>query len=142
MRSHTAFCCRVYGVLDFESQIQLRDSSQDFPLRNLWEILLECQKSNFHHHFYSKFVVLIKNLRQIITFECYVKPIRWWVLANPNNFFSLFLPCNYEKPIKSWKLPRAFPLLSHIFRILQNPEPSWYYYCTTEEKDPNRHKVR
>ena len=53
-------------------------------------LVYQSQKSNFSHHFYSKFAVLIKNRRENVTFEWYVKPIRRWVLANPNNFTKYF----------------------------------------------------
>ena len=52
--------------------------------------MYQCQKSNFSHHFYSQFAVLIKNRRENVTFEWYVKPIRRWVLAIPNNFTKHF----------------------------------------------------
>ena len=44
--------------------------------------MYQSQKSNFYHHFYSQFAVLIKNPRENVTFEWYGIVFRRWVLAN------------------------------------------------------------
>ena len=44
--------------------------------------MYQSQKSNFYHHFYSQFVVLIKNPRENVTFEWYGIVFRRWALAN------------------------------------------------------------
>ena len=44
--------------------------------------MYQSQKSNFYHHFYSQFAVLIKNPRENVTFEWYGIVFRRWVLAD------------------------------------------------------------